>query len=179
MEVKDLCWIICFSIIIFSSLKIFDIFIKYIEHKSPGQQSMYDMVILDLAQVSQVAVSVMCSLAITAQFEIMSSLYQQYYIIGIIPCILFDFVYARIILYFGSVCLTRIFCVLNLELIEDLGEKIVRRNIKLFCNIGGVLMATIDVSSGDIATGLPYSIMTRMNVPTGNMGVFFSPNITN
>jgi hypothetical protein len=70
----------------------------------------------------------------------------------------------------GCVCIFRIACLTNITFVEELiGENIVRGTLVVSSAVIAALVCLIEIASGDIKTGLSFNLVTRKDVPTGNL----------
>jgi len=168
MTVEDIVWFLAFGLclpnVVWSLLTI----ISYLKHKPPGHQSVYDIVAIDVLYISLLTGCVYCIIPMISLTDVFEIYFKDKSSPVTLLSIIFEFSFACNVTSIGCGSLVRIFCIIDISLVEDsLDDAMVGPWLILVSIIVAMIYICLVAVSGDLNTGIPFNFMSRQNVPAG------------
>ena len=164
----DFIWLCCF-VIILVSLNVINYFIvSSIRDKPLGRQSAFDLLSKDTFFALKCNGSVGCLICIFARFDSFRQILSENPILVTCFCSVYSFTFICLCISAGCICIIRILCIVNMNLVEEtLGEFRIRLISSVLTVFSGVTVTCIFVIFGDVETGSPIALLTMHVVQPG------------
>ena len=168
MDVSDAFWISGFIVAMFLVNLLHPLIFKYIDSKSLGSQSIFNLITRDHFQTARFTGNVYCIFAILSKLNESFDFLAENSWPTLICCTVYEFAFSTVCLNIGHTCFVRIFCLINMTFVEiSVGETRLRTFVALTTLVVGIGVVSAEIYSGDISTGISFNLLTGNQTTTG------------
>jgi hypothetical protein len=168
METTDFVCLVAFAFLFLILNFLLFLIRSYITNKSPGTQSLYDIVTGDTFLFAHFSGSTFTLIAIFSRFDWIVKLSSESELFVTVVCSLYCLAFISVCVHSGCLCIVRILCLANLSFVEDvIGETRTRVSIAGLTVVLAIAACVAQILSGDINSGTAFAFLTRQAVATG------------